>query len=220
MSFTRQMLYRERHTMSTLLQIDSSPLYDRSVSRQLTTAFVEKWKSAHPGGEIIDRDLNAISIPPISAEWIGATYTPADARTAQQNKLLELSDTFVAELQEADEYVFGVPMHNFSVPSVLKLWIDQIARAGKTFSYADGTPKGLLIGKKATFIIATGGNYDAQTQMASFNFVEPYLRSLFGFLGVTDATFLTAGGTMALNHGQDRQAFLAPHLQTVQAHAQ
>jgi len=205
--------------MSTLLQIDSSPLYDRSVSRQLTTAFVEKWKSAHPGGEIIDRDLNAISIPPISAEWIGATYTPADARTAQQNKLLELSDTFVAELQEADEYVFGVPMHNFSVPSVLKLWIDQIARAGKTFSYADGTPKGLLIGKKATFIIATGGNYDAQTQMASFNFVEPYLRSLFGFLGVTDATFLTAGGTMALNYGQDRETFLAPHLQAVQTHA-
>jgi FMN-dependent NADH-azoreductase len=205
--------------MSTLLQIDSSPLYDRSVSRQLTTAFVEKWKSAHPGGKIIDRDLNAISIPPISAEWIGATYTPADARTPQQNKLLELSDTFVAELQEADEYVFGVPMHNFSVPSVLKLWIDQIARAGKTFSYADGAPKGLLIGKKATFIIATGGNYDAQTQMASFNFVEPYLRSLFGFLGVTDATFLTAGGTMALNYGQDRETFLAPHLQAVQTHA-
>jgi FMN-dependent NADH-azoreductase len=205
--------------MSTLLQIDSSPLYDRSVSRQLTSAFVEKWKSAHPGGKIIDRDLNAISIPPISAEWIGATYTPADARTAQQNKLLELSDTFVAELQEADEYVFGVPMHNFSVPSVLKLWIDQIARAGKTFSYADGTPKGLLIGKKATFIIATGGNYDAQTQMASFNFVEPYLRSLFSFLGVTDATFLTAGGTMALNYGQDREAFLAPHLEAVHTHA-
>jgi hypothetical protein len=88
------------------------------------------------------------------------------------------------------------------------------------FSYADGTPKGLLTGKKATFIIATGGIYDAQTQMASFNFVEPYLRSVFGFLGVTDATFLAAGGTAALNYGQDRDAFLAPHLQTVQTHAQ
>ena len=107
-------------------------------------------------------------------------------------------------------------MHNFGVPSVLKLWIDQIARVEKTFSYANGTPKGLIIGKKATFIIATGGIYDAQTQMASFNFVEPYLRSLFGFLGLTDVTFLTAGGTMALNHGQDRDAFLAPHLQAVQ----
>jgi FMN-dependent NADH-azoreductase len=74
--------------------------------------------------------------------------------------------------------------------------------------------------KKATFIIATGGVYDAQTQMASFNFVEPYLRSTFGFLGVTDATFLTAGGTIALNHGQDRDAFLAPHLQVVLRHVQ
>jgi FMN-dependent NADH-azoreductase len=113
-----------------------------------------------------------------------------------------------------------VPMHNFGVPSVLKLWIDQIARVGRTFSYADGTPKGLITGKKATFIIATGGIYDPQTQMASFNFVEPYLRSVFGFLGVTDATFLTAGGTAALNFGQDRDAFLAPHLQAVQTHAQ
>jgi FMN-dependent NADH-azoreductase len=111
-------------------------------------------------------------------------------------------------------------MHNFGVPSVLKLWIDQIARAGKAFSYAGGKPQGLLVGKKATFIIATGGAYDAQAQMASFNFVEPYLRSIFGFFGVTDTTFLTAGGTMALNHGQDRQVFLAPHLQAVQTRAQ
>ena len=78
----------------------------------------------------------------------------------------------------------------------------------------------LIVGKKATFIIATGGIYDAQTQMASFNFVEPYLRSVFGFLGVTDATFLTAGGTSVLNQGQDRNVFLAPHLQAVQTHAQ
>ena len=101
----------------------------------------------------------------------------------------------------------------------LKLWIDQISRVGRTFSYADGKPKGLIVGKRATFIIATGGMYDAQTQMASFNFVEPYLRSVFGFLGVTDATFLTAGGTMALNHGKDREAFLAPLLQAVQTQA-
>ncbi len=111
-------------------------------------------------------------------------------------------------------------MHNFGVPSALKLWIDQIARVGKTFSYATGAPKGLLTGKKATFLIATGGIYDAQTQMASFNFVEPYLRSVFGFLGVTDAKFLTAGGTMALNQGKDREAFLAPHRQKVQTHVQ
>jgi len=206
--------------MPTILHINSSPLYGRSVSRQLTDAFVTQWKSSHPNGTVLDRDLNATPIPPVTAEWVGAAYTPEEARTSPQKEVLALSDTLVAELEQADEYVFGVPMHNFGVPSVLKLWIDQIARVGKTFSYADGTPKGLLAGKKATFLIATGGIYDAQTQMASFNFVEPYLRSVFGFLGVTDATFLTTGGTAALNYGQDRDAFLAPHLQTVQTHAQ
>ena len=206
--------------MPTLLHIDSSPLYGRSVSRQLTEAFVAQWKSSHPDGTVVDRDLNGTSIPPINAEWVGAVYTPEGARTPHQKELLSLSDSLLAELEQADEYVFGVPMHNFGVPSVLKLWIDQITRVERTFSYADGTPKGLIIGKRATFIIATGGIYDAQTQMASFNFVEPYLRSLFGFLGLTDVTFLTAGGTMALNHGKDRDAFLAPHLQAVQALAQ
>jgi FMN-dependent NADH-azoreductase len=206
--------------MSTLLHIDSSPLYGRSVSRQLTDAFVTQWKSSHPDGRVVDRDLNATTIPPVTGEWVGAAYTPEEARTPQQKAVLTLSDTLLAELEKADEYVFGVPMHNFGVPSVLKLWIDQIARVGRTFSYADGTPKGLLTGKKATFIIATGGIYDPQTQMASFNFVEPYLRSVFGFLGVTDVTFLTAGGTAALNYGQDRDAFLAPHLQAVQTQAQ
>lgn len=205
--------------MSTLLHIDSSPLYDRSVSRELTGAFVTQWNTSHPNGKVVDRDLNSTQIPPISADWVGAVYTAEEARTPEQKKLLALSDGLIAELEQADEYVIGVPMHNFGVPSVLKLWIDQISRVGKTFSYAGGVPKGLIIGKKATFIIATGGIYDAQTQMASLNFVEPYLRSLFGFLGLTEATFLTAGGTMALNHGQDRDVFLAPHLQAVQTHA-
>jgi FMN-dependent NADH-azoreductase len=205
--------------MSTLLHIDSSPLYGRSVSRQLTGAFVAQWKSSHPNGTVVYRDLNATQIPPINAEWVGAVHTPETARTPQQKELLSLSDSLLVELGQADEYVFGVPMHNFGVPSVLKLWIDQVARVGKTFSYANGTPKGLIIGKRATFIIATGGIYDAHTQMESFNFVEPYLRSVFDFLGVKDATFLTAGGTMALNHGDDRDAFLAPHLQAVQTQA-
>ena len=207
-------------SMPMLLHIDSSPLYDRSVSRELSSEFVTRWKFSHPDGKVVDRDLNASAIPPIDAEFVGAMYTPEEKRTSRQNEVLSLSDTLPAELEQADEYVLGLPMHNFGVPSVLKLWIDQIVRRGKTFAYVDGKPKGLILGKKATFIIATGGMYDAQTQMASFNFVEPYLRSLFGFLGVTDVKFITAGGTMGLNVGLDRGVFLAPHLQAVRAHAQ
>ena len=206
--------------MPTLLHIDSSPLYGRSVSRELTAEFVTQWKTSHPGEQVIERDLNATSIAPITADWVAAIYTPPEARSPEQKALLTQSDSLIAELQQAGEYVIGVPMHNFGVPSAFKLWVDQICRVGVTFSYADGTPKGLLTGKKATFLIATGGIYDAQTQMASFNFVEPYLRSVFGFLGVTDARFLTAGGAAALNRGGDRQAFMAPHLEAVRAHAQ
>ena len=108
-------------------------------------------------------------------------------------------------------------MHNFGISSVLKLWIDQVVRAGKAFAYVDGKPQGLLTGKKVTFVVATGGMYDAGTQMASFNHVEPYLHSVFDFVGVKDVMFLTAGGTISLRQGKDRSEFLAPHIEAVQA---
>jgi FMN-dependent NADH-azoreductase len=95
--------------MPTLLHIDSSPLYGRSVSRQHTGAFVTQWKSSHPDGTVIDRDLTATAIAPISAEWVGAVYTPEAAHTPEQKELLSLSDSLLAELEQADEYVFGVP---------------------------------------------------------------------------------------------------------------
>src|SRR5260370_42466369 len=109
--------------MSTLLHIDSSPLYGRSISRQLTGAFVDQWKSSHLDGTVIDRDLNATAISPITAEWVDAAYTPEEARTPKQKELLAVSDVLLTELEQADKYVFGVPMHNFGWPSVLKLCI-------------------------------------------------------------------------------------------------
>ncbi len=202
--------------MPTLLHIDSSPTGPASISRHLTHEFVQNWKLANPAGQVLARDLTTAVLAPVNAAWIGAAYTPEDARTPAQREILAFSDTLIAELLSADEYVFGVPMHNFSIPSVLKLWIDQIFRAGKTFSYADGVPAGLVKNKRATFIIASAGVYDAGTAMASFNFVEPYLRTAFGFLGVTDTRFLTAGGAAALNYGQiDRQTFLEPHVESI-----
>jgi FMN-dependent NADH-azoreductase len=207
--------------MPTLLEIDSSPLTETSISRQLTAEFVRNWKLANPEGTVITRDLAATSIPPINAAWVGAAYTPDAGRTPEQRELLRLSDTLIGELETADEYVLGVPMHTFSVPSTLKLWIDQVARVNKTFSYATGSPVGLLKGKKATVVITSGGKYDAGTAMASFNFVEPYLRTVFGFLGVTDTTFVTAGGAAALNYGKiDRETFLQPHVESIRAQFQ
>lgn len=203
--------------MPTLLHLDSSPTGDRSVSRALTAEFVKNWKAANPGGTVVTRDLTTTPLTPVDGQWIGAAYTPADSRTAEQKTTLALSDELTGELLSADEYVLGVPMWNFGVPGAFKLWIDQIARVGVTFAYVDGKPQGLLHGKKAHFFIATGGDYSGTSPFAAYNFVEPYLRAAFGFLGVADATFKTAGGAAALNYGADRAEFLAPHLQAIQA---
>ena len=207
--------------MPTLLHLDSSPLGEASISRHLTSEFVQNWKKANPSGKIITRDLTTSNLVTVTGEWVGASYTPEASRSERQKEVLTFSDGLIAELQEADEYVFGVPMHNFGIPSVFKLWIDQISRAGKTFSYASGAPEGLLKGKKATFVVASGGVYDPATIMASFNFVEPYLRTVFGFLGVTDVTFISAGGAAALNYGKiDRESFLKPHVESIRSQFQ
>jgi FMN-dependent NADH-azoreductase len=206
--------------MATLLKIDSSPMGENSISRKLTAHFAATWRKAHPGGEVISRDLSKTELVPLNGAWIGAAYTPENARSQEQREALATSDVLIAELQHADEYVIGVPMHNFSVPSTLKLWIDQVSRAGKTFSYGADGPKGLLTGKKATLLVASGGVYEHGTAMASLDFVTPYLRALFGFLGVTDVTIIAAEGAAQLMSGKvDPQTFIAPSLEKVQSHA-
>jgi FMN-dependent NADH-azoreductase len=209
--------------MATLLQIDSSPMGDYSVSRQLTKDFAEAWTAAHPEGTVTYRDLHNTSglgidhLTPVTGAWIGAAHTPKDAATEEQKAILAVSDTLLAELFAADEIVIGVPMHNFAPPSVLKLWIDLIVRAGITFRYGANGPEGLVKGKKLTLLIATGGEYGPGSPAAGYNFVEPYLRAVFGFLGITDVTVVTAGGTAALMQGADRATFLAPFEAQVKA---
>jgi FMN-dependent NADH-azoreductase len=188
-----------------------------SVSRHLSNTFVENWKKTHPGGTVVTRDLTKSGLVSINAEWVAAAYTPADSRTPEQKAALATSDELLAEIEAADELAIGVSMHNFSIPSVLKLWLDQVVRVGKAFAYVDGAPKGLLVGKKATFLVATGGVYGAGSAMASLNFIEPYLKAVFGFIGIGDVAFHTAGGAMALNYGADRAQFLQPHDEAVAA---
>jgi FMN-dependent NADH-azoreductase len=201
--------------MPTLLHLDSSPL-ETSISRELGREFVKTWTAVHPAGNVIYRDL-AISAPkPLDASWIFSSFTPESARTAEQKAALATSDTLIGELDRADEYVIGVAMHNFTIPSVLKLWIDQVLRSGSTFSYSESGPVGLLKGKKATVLVATGGVYHAGSPTAALNFVEPYLKSVLGFVGVTDVKFVTAGGTAQIMMGAiDRETLLGPVLERV-----
>jgi FMN-dependent NADH-azoreductase len=202
--------------MPTLLVLESSPLAG-SVSRELTREFVSNWKTAHPSGQVIHRDLAAHPPKPVDQTWIFSAHMPADALQPDQKAALAPSDQYIDELEKADEYVLGVAMHNFSIPSVLKLWIDQIVRAGRTFSYGPEGAKGALTGKKATILAATGGVYDQGTPYAEMNFIDPYLRHILGFIGITNVTFVTAGGTAQLRSGKDRGEFLKPHLEQVRS---
>jgi FMN-dependent NADH-azoreductase len=203
--------------MPTLLHLDSSPLAS-SVSRELTREFVSNWKATHPTGQVIHRDLAADPPKPVDQAWIYAAFTPAEARQPEQKAMLAYSEECIAELQQADEYVLGVAMHNFSIPSVLKLWIDQVVRGGRTFAYGPDGAKGLLLGKKATILVATGGVYEAGTPQAALNFIDPYLSTILGFIGIANLTFVTAGGTAQLMSGKvDRGQFLQPHLEQVRS---
>jgi FMN-dependent NADH-azoreductase len=203
--------------MPTLLHIDSSPL-DSSISRELTATYVAGWKTANPTGAVISRNLFSEEIKPIDQPWIIAAYTPDENLTPEQKDVLEQSERYIAELQGADELVIGAGMHNFGVPATLKLWIDQISRRGKTFSYDANGPKGLLKAKKATILISTGGVYSSDSPMAAMDFVEPYLRAVFGFLGIKDLRVVTASGAAQVMMGAvERDVFIKPLVERVKA---
>ena len=204
--------------MPTLLQIDSSPS-PSSVSRELTREFVHAWKTAHPDGNAIYRDLALNPPEPVTASWISAAYTRPDARTPEQNKVLAFSDELISELERADEYVIGVAMHNFAVPAVLKLWVDQVVRSGRTFSSSSHQGStGLLQGKKAIILEASGGVYKSGTPAAAMNHIDPYLKTILSFIGVNDVRFVSAQGSAKLMRGAvDRAAFLKSTLEQVRA---
>ena len=171
----------------TILQIDTSARVQGSTSRQLSTRIAAKL-----GGKITRRDLNA-GVPQIDETWIAANFTPADQRTEAQTAALALSDSLIAEIMEADVLVIGVPVYNFGVPAALKAWIDQIARTGVTFKYAETGPKGLLSGKRAILAVASGG-----TRVGSeIDFATGYMRHILGFIGITDVEIIAADALMA-----------------------
>ena len=193
--------------MATLLQIDSSPMGEDSISRRLTREFVTQWQCANPEGRVISRDLTTLVIPAVTCAWVTANYAPAKSRTADQKDLLWLSSAFARELLDADQYVMGVPVHNWGPPAVFKLWADHTV-----------TPHGpKLDGKRATFIITAGKSYGPGSGIAAENCVEPWLRTLFGGLGVTDMHFLFVDETVETKSGRiDRADFLGPHVAAIQ----
>ncbi|MEQ9859989.1 FMN-dependent NADH-azoreductase [Pectobacterium cacticida] len=197
--------------MKSLLLINSSVRQSGSITRQLSAEFVEKWRSEHPEGSVVVRDLALTPVPHLSEPVINAFFTPATHRSHEMNVVLKTSDELVDELLAADTIVIGAPMYNLAIPSGLKAWIDHIARAGRTFQYNAVDPEGLVRGKKVIVFVSTGGDF-SQPPANKKDFVTPYMRAMLAFLGMTDVTFIVASGvamgdaalTRAIKQGRAR----------------
>lgn len=176
-----------------ILNIQSSGRHENSITRQLSDELI----AALEPSEVVVRDL-AQGLPFINEEWIGANFTSADERTTEQVETLALSDSLVDELSGADMLVLGVPIYNFGVPAVLKAWIDMVARVGRTFRYTENGPVGLLEGKRAVLLMASGG-----TAVGSdIDFASGYMRHVLGFIGIKDVTIIAAD---SLGAGMDEK---------------
>ncbi len=178
-----------------LLHIDSSPLAANSVSRQLTERIVTQWRATHPGTSVEQLDLATDAPTHLNVDSLGFRLGPdAVGLSEVQKRENAISEKLVSQFLAADVVVVGAPMYNFSIPSQLKAWIDRIAQAGRTFTYTDKGPKGLAGGKTVIVASSRGGVYSTNPALAGLDHQESYLKTVFGFFGVTDVRFVRAEG--------------------------
>ena len=174
--------------MTKVLVLNSSLNGAASASRALVQTAVDAL--SRPGVAIIERDLGADPIPHLTPETVGA-IRGADPVTPAQIEARALQQALIAELKDSDVLVIGAPMYNFAIPSGLKTWFDHVLRAGETFRYSEAGPEGLVTGKKAIVVLSRGGLY-SEGPAAALDSQEPHLRTLLGFMGVTEVTFVRA----------------------------
>ncbi len=171
-----------------ILRIDASLRHTDSITRDL----LDRIAARFPDANVTTRDLSQ-GLPLIDETWVGANFTPAEARNDAQNTALAFSDSLIDEVKSADILLLGLPIYNFTVPTGFKAWIDQIARVGQTFHYTETGPVGLLTGKRAIIAIGSGGTKAG----SDIDFATGYIRHILGFVGITDVTFITADALMA-----------------------
>ncbi|MEN9538419.1 MAG: hypothetical protein RLZZ126_654 [Pseudomonadota bacterium] len=173
-----------------ILQINASARREGANSTRVANSVVARLKALDPQARVTLRDLAATPHPVLDEAALGALFTPAAQRTPEQMARVALDDALIAEVQAHDTLVLGMPMYNFGVPAQFKNWADAIARAGTTFRYTEKGPEGLLTGKKVYVALARGGLYRGTANDSQV----PYLKTLLGFLGMTDVSFIYAEG--------------------------
>ena len=179
--------------MSRILYVSSSPRGSASYSNRVAARVIRELRQADPQTTVTVRDLAQDPLPHLDVDFVAATRSADGPRTERQRAILAQSDALVAELLAADIIVIAAPMINFSVTTTLKSWFDYIARAGRTFSYSEAGPKGLVTGKRVIIVSASGGIYSGEN--AAFDLQVPWLRNILGFLGMTDVEVIRIEGT-------------------------
>ncbi|MDH3303605.1 MAG: NAD(P)H-dependent oxidoreductase [Gammaproteobacteria bacterium] len=170
-----------------VLELSASGRTTGSASRELTRDLVAALEERHGSMQTIRRDLST-GVPFVDETWIEANFTPEASRTDRHRQALAFSDSLVAELKEADLLVIGMPIYNFSIPAALKAWIDMITRARLTFRYTESGPRGLLEGKRAYVVVASGG----VPVGSAADFATPYMKHALAFIGITDIEVIAA----------------------------
>jgi FMN-dependent NADH-azoreductase len=182
--------------MTKLLVVETSPRGHHSISRNMTRRFVAEWQARHPGGVVVDRDLAETDLPFVNAPWLAAYFTPPEQHSPEMMEALRVSDELVAELLDVDHVVIATPVYNYNIPASLKAWVDHIVRKGMTLGH-DG--KGLVTGKTATVLIASGGVYTEGSPIRDRDIASRYLRLILGVIGITDVTVVAGGGAKAVD---------------------
>jgi len=195
-----------------ILQVNSSARREGSQSTRLANHLVQRLRDANPEATVTVRDLTADPHPVLDETALTALFTPAAQHTLEQAARVALDDALIAQIKAADVVVLGVPMYNFGVSTQLKNWIDAISRAGVTFRYSEKGPEGLLTGKKVYVALTRGGRYrntPADSQV-------PYLKTVLGFLGMTDVHFVYAEG-LSMGPDAERAALASAYEEIEQA---
>ena len=189
--------------MPKLLVIEASPRGEYSISRDLAKTFTEQWKTAHPGGEVVERDLAKMNLPYVNLPWVGASLTPAEKHSPEIREVLQLSNELVAELLDADHIAISTPVYNYNIPANLKSYVDHIVRKGLTLGV---TGEGLVHGKKCTVLMASGGVYTEGSPIRDRDIATMYLRLILKVIGIEDVTFIAAGGSKVVDLGEKPRA--------------
>ncbi|MEC9267771.1 MAG: NAD(P)H-dependent oxidoreductase [Pseudomonadota bacterium] len=175
--------------MTTLLHIDASPRAERSLTRTLSAAFIDSWRTIRPDDQVIRRDIGLNAPPALTEAWIAAAFTAPEARTPAQDDILSLSDTLITELEHADVVVIGTPMHNYGMPTALKAWVDHVIRIGRTFSFdlvrGDFPLRPTLSGKHLALLTSAGEfGFEPGGVREAMNHLDTHIRAIQHYLGI------------------------------------